>query len=112
MTIDTLIITDTETQGLMPSATCQAIEVAVVVWDVATASVRESYASLIRSESNAAETINGIAVASLAKAPHASTVWRRVNAILSDLDGPAAFVAHRAEFDRSFYPTELAAKFP
>jgi DNA polymerase-3 subunit epsilon len=108
----TLVITDCETQGLTPSATCQAIEVAVVVWDVATASVRESYASLIRSESNAAETINGIAVASLAKAPHASTVWRRVNAILSDLDGPAAFVAHRAEFDRSFYPTELAAKFP
>lgn len=109
MTIDTIIITDTETTGLDP-ATSHVIEVAIVVWDIESGSVRESYSSLIASPTNDAEAINRISVRALANAPHASTVWRRVNAILSDAGDGAVFMAHRAEFDRGFYPAELAAK--
>jgi DNA polymerase-3 subunit epsilon len=109
--IASLVVTDVETSGLSHT-TDHVIEVAIVVWDVATASVRESYASLLHADTNDAESINGISVAALAKAPPSSTVWRRVYAILSSIDGPAAFVAHRAEFDRGFYPPELAGKFP
>lgn len=108
----TLIITDTETQGLAPSPTCQAIEVAVVVWDVKTASIRESYSSLIHATSNAAESINKIRVDTLKTSLAPSKVWGRVGAIVSCADEPVAFVAHRAEFDRGFYPPDLAAKAP
>jgi DNA polymerase-3 subunit epsilon len=93
--IASLVVTDVETSGLSHT-TDHVIEVAIVVWDVATASVRESYASLLHADTNDAESINGISVAALAKAPPSSTVWRRVYAILSSIDGPAAFVAHRA----------------
>lgn len=107
----TLICTDVETTGLDP-ATCQTIEVAIVVWDIATASVRESYSSLIHAMSNDAEAINGIRVAALKTSHAPSKVWGRVEAIVSCADEPAAFVAHRAEFDRSFYPAKLAARLP
>jgi DNA polymerase III epsilon subunit-like protein len=110
MTIDTILITDTETQGLVPSATCQAIEVAIIVWDVATASERASFSSLIHATENPCESINRIGVAMLAKAPPAEKVWARVGAFVREAGEGAVFMAHRAEFDRGFYPPTLAAE--
>lgn len=110
----TLILTDTETTGIDPK-TEHAIEVAAVLFDVETASVLEAFSSLIYAEANAAASINRIDVATLAKALPAKNAWARVSAMVSeaiDMRGPVAFMAHRAEFDRGFYPSELAARIP
>lgn len=110
--VDTIIITDTETQGLVPSETCQAIEVAIIVFDVETASERASFSSLIHATENPAESINRISVAALLKAPPAEKVWGRVHAFVKEAGASAVFMAHRAEFDRGFYPSALAALLP
>jgi DNA polymerase III subunit epsilon len=112
MTPTTLIVTDTETQGLTPSVTCQAIEVACVLFDVASASVIESFSSLIRADANPCYDINRISVDSLAKAPHPDYVWQRVTDMVTSAGPLCAYVAHRAEFDRGFYPALLAGRLP
>lgn len=109
MTIRTLCITDVETQGLDPKQHA-CIEVAVALYDVPSASLVECYSSLIYAEANAAEAVNRISIEALHAAASATDVWARVGAMLPAHD--AVFVAHRAEFDRSFYPADLAARLP
>lgn len=89
---------DTETDGLNP-ATDRIVEVAVTLFDLELACPIESYASLIQSAGNAAESANGIPPAALVDAPHGIGVWRRVAEVAAKADVVAA---HNAEFDRSF----------
>lgn len=98
-----MAILDTETQGLDP-AKDRCIEVAVCLYDLVTACPVRSYASLIRAEDNAAESINRIPAEALKTAPEAEKVWRGVEAIVTPAE---AFVAHRADFDRAFVPASL-----
>lgn len=111
MTLRSILITDVETTGLDP-ATCQTIEVAAVLFDVAAASVVESFSSLIHATGNAAESINRIRPATLARAPESDRVWAQVGALIERAGPDTAFMAHRADFDRGFYPTKLAASLP
>jgi DNA polymerase III epsilon subunit-like protein len=108
MTISTLLLLDTETTSLDPT-TGQAIEVAVTLYDVASACPLESYASLIRADRNEAEHVNGIPVAALAKARPADFVWAYVDAVAVLAD---AVVAHQASFDRAFVPAHVASAIP
>lgn len=107
----TLLITDVETTGLDP-ATERVIEVATVRYDVPSASVIETFSTLMHGDSNAAEAVNRIGVDALIQAMPAKFAWRMVSDRLDRLIDDAAFVAHRAEFDRSFYPRELAERRP
>lgn len=93
-----ILILDTETTGLDPLRDA-CIEVAAILYDLEHASPIESYASLIRAGSNAAEAVNAIPAALLEGAPPADDVWPRVEALAKRAD---AIVAHRAEFDRGF----------
>ena len=103
-------ILDTETGGLDP-AKHPCVEVAVTVYDLELAVPLASFSSLIQSESNEAQEINRIPVDLLRStlAPPAEVVWRRVEAIIQDCD---VFIAHRAEFDRSFTPEPIRSSRP
>lgn len=107
----TILITDVETTGLDPKVD-HTIEVAIVVYDVRHACVVESFASLIKAPANPAEAINRISADVLSTAPHPDYVWKRVESYVTEATKPAAFMAHRASFDRSFYPETLAAILP
>jgi DNA polymerase-3 subunit epsilon len=93
-----LLIVDTETTGLSPEDGAVCIEVAAMVYDTKFGSI-ESFSSLIRHDSNAAEHINRIPVGALLVAPEADRVWERVQELWETCD---TFCAHRAEFDRKF----------
>ena len=91
---------DTETSGIDP-ATSKTIEVAVMLYDLQYAQPVVSFASLIRADSNEAESINGIPPAMLGEARAADEVWRAVRWVIA----PATvIIAHNAEFDRQFCP--------
>lgn len=105
--IASLIITDTETQGLDP-AKHAAIEVAVAVWSVPHRTMTACYSTLIRADGNEAEAINRIPAVALGFAAPPEYAWRAVGAFIEKAHKASAFVAHRASFDRSFYPKELA----
>lgn len=107
----TLILTDVETTGLSPE-TDRVIEVATVMFDVQAACVTASFSSLIYADSNAAIDINRIPAEVLLDAPRGDYAWARVDELIALANGESAFVAHRAEFDRGFYPPELAARLP
>lgn len=94
-------ILDTETTSLEPPPAGQAIEVAVMLYDVQIAQPVASFASLIRSGSNEAEHINGIPAAMLVDAREADEVWRAVRWVVEPAE---ALIAHRAEFDQQFVP--------
>jgi DNA polymerase-3 subunit epsilon len=93
-----ICILDCETTGLDPEQGAVCIEVAAMAYDTKYGPV-ESFASLIRHDSNAAEHINRIPVGALVEAPEAARIWERVQEIWETCE---AFVAHRAEFDRKF----------
>jgi len=98
-----IAILDTETGGLDP-AKDPCVEVAIIVYDLVLAAPVMSFSSLIRSESNDAFEINRIPVDLLRDASPAQEVWRRIEAIAHDTE---AWVAHRADFDKSFTPEPL-----
>lgn len=97
------LILDTETTGLDP-ALDRCIEVACILFDLEHAIPIASYASLIRAESNAAESVNRIPAGTLPSAPEPAQVWRAVSYFAARAD---VILAHRAEFDRGFVPTEV-----
>jgi DNA polymerase-3 subunit epsilon len=96
-----ILCLDTETTGLF-AGTDACIEVACTLYDVAAASPIASFSSLIRAQSNAAESVNGISVEMLRKAPAPIPVWNVVHWLAAQAD---VVVAHRAEFDRGFVPS-------
>lgn len=107
----TLVLLDTETTGLDPK-TEHCIEVAVALYDVPAASLVTAFSSLLWHESNAAESINRIPVDLIKRGPDRQDAWRIVVQLAGDLGGQAAFVAHRAEFDRGFVPTYVRDLLP
>ena len=100
----TALLLDTETTGIYPAEGARTIEVAVQLYDLVNASPLVSFASLIRSDTNEAESVNRISVAALGNARDSDSVWRTVNAIAASAD---VVIAHRAEFDRQFVPESL-----
>lgn len=111
--IRTIAITDVETTGLESGKHC-VIEVAVVRYDLELMSILGVYSSLIRqgdvmAHGNPAENINGITKAHLMEAPSQDGVWHNVANVGYDSD---AFVAHRALFDRSFFPRTIRESRP
>jgi DNA polymerase-3 subunit epsilon len=101
-----VLILDTETTGLDPD-TDHVIEVGAILYSVEHGAVIESFASLVRSENNAAEAINRIPATTLRVAPVKDYVIERVIELADEAD---ALVAHRAEFDKSFL-VPLSASF-
>lgn len=97
---------DTETTGLNPSED-RCIEVACTLYDTQSNSPIESYASLIKHDSNAAEPINRISVQSLLSAPDEWEVWPKV---MNLADKATAIIAHRAEFDKMFVTDPLKSR--
>jgi DNA polymerase-3 subunit epsilon len=105
-----ILIIDTETTGLDPLKDV-AIEVAVIVYSIEHATVISAWSSLIDSEGrgNPVENVNRIPVAALSEAPYAMTVWERVG---NDACDAGAFLAHNADFDRSFVPEPAKSALP
>ena len=112
MAVRLVLFLDTETTGLDPSV-CHCIEVAATLFDLELGSAIESYASLIRStDKNDAFDVNGIDSRLLELSPDPKVVWSSVNRLADYAD---CFVAHRADFDRSFVAAaspELASRLP
>lgn len=106
-------IIDCETTGLDPGKHC-VIEVAAVIYDLVRMSILETYSSLIyqadvKAHGNPAEHVNGISPALLAGAPSQEVVWGRLWTTVMDV---GVFVAHRASFDRSFFPRTVREARP
>lgn len=97
-----LFLFDTETSGLEASDPC--IEAAGEIFCTKHAAPVETFGSLIRSEKNDAEFVNGIPMSMLAEAPLPEEVWPRIVAMAAKCD---VIVAHRAEFDIKFVPPEM-----
>lgn len=95
-----IALLDTETSGL-DAASGALLEVAVVEYDVTTATSLRSFASLVRAETNTAADVNGIDVAALGQAPPRDRVIATVRALLADVN---AIVAWNAPFDRAWLP--------
>jgi DNA polymerase-3 subunit epsilon len=94
-----VLILDTETTGIDP-AKDHVIEVGAILYSIEHATVLEAFSSLICAESNEAEAINRIPAAALrSSAQHKAYALK---SLLLMADRSDAFVAHRAEFDRSF----------
>lgn len=100
-----IAILDTETTGLDDDAV--AIEVAVMLYDLAHASPVSTFASVIRAGSNPAETLNHIPEGVVRDAPPPRDVWPEVERLVAEGE---AVLAHNAEFDRRFVPPTIAAR--
>lgn len=111
MRIDTLIILDTETTGLDP-AKDRCIEIAFAAYDLDAHTPIGMSSLLIHADENAAEAINRIPVAALRRMSPSADPWENLRATVAGVAQPAAFVAHRADFDRSFTPSAIAAMLP
>lgn len=96
-----VLLLDTETTHLDPPPVGKTIEVAVALFDVKHAQTVASFASLIRGDSNEAQSINGIPAEMLPEANEADLVWRAVKWIGAKAQ---VILAHNADFDRQFTP--------
>lgn len=92
------LVLDTETTSLTPS-TGHIVEVAVCLYDLKLATPIASFAALARGDSNAAEHVNGITVASLAEAFEQERLWVAVCDLMANAN---CILAHNSSFDRSF----------
>ena len=92
---------DTETTSLEPPPVGKTVEVAVMLFDVQHAQPVASFASLIRSDSNEAHTINGIPPEMLTDLQDPDLIWRAVHWVIGHAQ---VVIAHNAEFDRQFVP--------
>lgn len=101
--IHRLCVIDTETGGLN-AETDPTIEVAVALYDIEHAAVIAAFASLIRGSSNGAKEVNRIPVDLLQHGFGSVDVWDQVQELALQSD---VIVAHRAEFDRRFVPSEI-----
>lgn len=102
------LIVDVETTGLDPSKD-KVIEVGCILYDLVHAAPVESFSTLIQGEGNAAEAVNHIPAALLQSGRSDKDAWAAVADHAEDAD---VFLAHRAEFDRSFTPPEVATMLP
>jgi DNA polymerase III subunit epsilon len=94
-----IAIVDTETTGLSPQ-TDRVIELAVMLFDTRHASPIQSFACLIKHDSNPAESINRIPVSLLQEhGLSPGSVWRRFVWLAEEAE---CLIAHRADFDREF----------
>lgn len=94
------LILDTETQGVDKTRHV-AIEVAAMRFDLVRGIPLSSFSTLLRADSNEAESTNGIPVDALVSAPIREVAWKRLANMAADVD---VVVAHNAEFDRAFVP--------
>jgi len=92
------LLLDTETTGTDPQKD-RIIEIAVCLYDLALGSPIAVFSALARSETNAAEHVNGISVALLSQAFEQERVWVGVCDLMAHAD---VILAHKASFDKSF----------
>lgn len=103
MTLKRALILDTETTGLDP-AVDQVVEIACILFDLENGVPLTAWSSLVRAESNAAESINRIPVAALRVAPEPDRVFASASSYVKVAD---VILAHRADFDRGFVGSRL-----
>ena len=120
VTLKRVLIVDLETTGLDP-VTEHVLEVAGVLFDLEHAEVVASSSALQHAKSNAAQHVNDIPASLLRSLPEPFLLDPEDKAFgdvsaFQPLYGLAhfadAFVAHRAGFDRSFFPNDLARLLP
>ncbi len=97
-----------ETTGLDP-AKDHAIEVAAILYDLEHASVVQAVSSLMWCDRNEAEAINHIPLPALREAPPEGIAWALVETLSRHAD---VYVAHNADFDRSFVPEHWRRPMP
>ena len=95
-----IIILDTETTGVDPSLH-DIVEVGAILFDLEHACAIESWASLVRCPSNAAEAINRIPAAAVAELEDAHAAEAVLSGLQSAAEWAEAVVAYSAPFDRA-----------
>ena len=100
MSLDRILIIDTESSGLDPLVD-HLVEVACIQWSVTHACALTCWSALVQASSNAAEAINGIPAAALSAAQEARVVFEVLKQGAENCD---VIVAHNATHDRNFLP--------
>lgn len=100
MTVNTILIVDTETTGLSVDKGAKLIEIGAVLYSVKHRTVLQAFSTLVPCETNEAQDINGIsAEASRLPMVEPSITNHVLESMLSFAD---AIVAHNAKFDLAF----------
>ncbi len=102
MTIETILIIDTETTGLHPDKDAELIEIGAVLYNIQHRAVLQSFSTLLPCDENPVENINGIN-AEVTRLNYAQGItYPTLAAMLYHAD---AIVAHNAQFDKKFLDT-------
>lgn len=102
MTIENVLIIDTETTGLYPEKGAKVIEVGAILYNVPTRSILQNFSTLFPCEENPVQDVNGISADSTRK-PMPFEVANRQLELMAEYSD--AMIAHNAEFDRKFLKT-------
>lgn len=99
-----VIILDTETTGVTEND--WIVEIAVILYDLIEATPIITYSALVKQETNAAASVNGITDSLLKSSPD---YHYQTDQVLSQLIQDAdAIIAHQAEFDKGFVSRGLS----
>lgn len=101
-------IIDVETTGTDPSKD-RVVELGVITWSIEHRCTVRSWSTLVFGADNAAEAVNGIPAALIARedihgVSMPEVTWRNLQTVLGQVD---VALAHNAGFDRSFLPESL-----
>ena len=100
MSIETILIVDTETQGFDPQKH-RVLEIGAVWWSVRFRTILAAWSELCQAPDNPAEHVNRIPAAALT---YGLTFEQAIEGLKSRASRADAIVAHRASFDSSFVP--------
>ena len=104
------VILDVETTGTNPDHD-RVIEVGAVLFDLDHVSVVHCFSTIVRSDTNEAESVNGIPVGLLRSelAPVGISAWGPIEAMCETAD---VIAAHNASFDASITPSKIRMRLP
>lgn len=105
----TVLLYDCETSGLDPSSD-HVVEVAGVRWSIEDRAALDSFSCLVRADSNAAESVNGITVAMLQR--HGRPWGQVVTSLASWIKRSDLVIAHNADFDAAWLPDDVRGLRP
>lgn len=99
MTIENILILDTETTGLEPTKGAKVIEIGAILYNLRFKTILQNFSTLLPCDANEAYEINLIKpAATQQKMPLALTH----HILISMLENAQAVVAHNAQFDKKF----------
>jgi DNA polymerase-3 subunit epsilon len=100
MNVENVLIIDTETTGLHPDKGAELIELALVLFNVKSKTVLQTFSTLLPVADNPVQDINGIDPLVTQSTYYLNCLQDQINLMAQ---AASAFVAHNAQFDELFF---------